>query len=229
MKRNTRTRFIGIDTETTNGFVDADGKLNLSNSLVYDVGWEIIDEKGNTLKSRSYVVEEIFFDSFLMRKAFFADKIPSYRKEIKAKKRIVAPFKTIYFQFLKDRKKYNCHVVFAHNALFDYKALNTTLRYLTGSKRRFFFPRSLEVWDTLKMSRDVFKNDDKYNDFCSANNYKTNHKIPQNRFTAEILYRFLTNNNDFTESHTGLEDVKIEKVIFLYCLNCGGEIKRALF
>ena len=37
---------IGIDTETTNGLVDEKGKLDLSNSLVYDIGYQIIDKKG---------------------------------------------------------------------------------------------------------------------------------------------------------------------------------------
>ena len=35
-----------IDTETVNGIVDKNGKLDLSQSLVYDVGWCICDKKG---------------------------------------------------------------------------------------------------------------------------------------------------------------------------------------
>ena len=44
------------------------------------------------------------------------------------------------------------------------------------------------------------------------------------RLTAEILYRYLTNNVDFVESHTGLEDVMIEKEIFKACLTMNPEI-----
>lgn len=44
------------------------------------------------------------------------------------------------------------------------------------------------------------------------------------RLTAEILYRYLTNNVDFVESHTGLEDVMIEKEIFKACLAMNSEI-----
>ena len=36
--------------------------------------------------------------------------------------------------------------------------------------------------------------------------------------TAEILYRFLSGDENFIESHTGLEDCEIEKEILVYCL-----------
>ena len=35
--------------------------------------------------------------------------------------------------------------------------------------------------------------------------------------TAEVIYRYLTQNLDFEEEHTGLEDVRIERKIFEYC------------
>jgi hypothetical protein len=39
----------------------------------------------------------------------------------------------------------------------------------------------------------------------------------QPRKTAEILYRYISGNIDFDESHTGLEDVLIEVQILAYC------------
>ena len=60
MKR--KSFYLGIDTETTNSLTTEDGKLDLSNSLVYDVGWQIIDRKGRPYVTRSYVVAEIFLD-----------------------------------------------------------------------------------------------------------------------------------------------------------------------
>ena len=149
---------IGIDTETANGLIDKNGKLDLSQSLVYDVGWTIIDKKGKVFLERSFVVAEIFLDKELMKSAYFAEKIPQYWEDIKTGKRVLKSFKNIRMTFLADRKKYKCAAVFAHNAFFDYNALNNTLRFLSGSKYRFFFPYSLEIWDTLKMSRDVFGN-----------------------------------------------------------------------
>ena len=40
-------------------------------------------------------------------------------------------------------------------------------------------------------------------------------------FTAENIYRYLINDASFEESHTGLEDVLIEKEIFAECVRRG--------
>ena len=77
------------------------------------------------------------------------------------------------------------------------------------------------ICDTLKMARSVVGKMPTYKKFCKEHGYMT--KNGQMRFTAEILYRFITKDNDFCESHTGLEDVLIEKDILAYCLAQGLE------
>jgi DNA polymerase III epsilon subunit-like protein len=222
--------YLGVDTETCNSLVDENEKLDLSNSLVYDVGWAIVDKYGKPYKTRSYVVEEIFYDSVLMDSAYYKEKIPQYLEDIEQGKRIVAPFNKIRMILLSDRKKWNCKAVFAHNAYFDYNALNVTARYLTGSKVRYFFPYKVDIWDTLRMSRNTIGKTEKYSKYCMENGYLTNHKTPQNRLTAEILYRYIKNDPHFIESHTGLEDVEIEKDIFAYCMKKGDrKTRRSLF
>ena len=49
------------------------------------------------------------------------------------------------------------------------------------------------------------------------------------RYTAEIIFRWLSANNEFEEEHTGLEDVKIEKQIFEFCVNENPNIDGALW
>ena len=70
-----------------------------------------------------------------------------------------------------------------------------------------------------------FKNDVGYISQSTLNSWLKNHnyitKNGRKRYTAEILYRFITNNIDFEESHTGLEDVLIEKEILAECLKRG--------
>ncbi len=209
---------IVADTETANGIMRGD-KLNLNDSLVYDIGWAVVDTKGNTYLKRSFVVKEIFFgEQGMMNSAYYANKIPMYMKDIAEGKRIVADFYTIRKIFLEDMENWNISEVSAHNASFDYRALNNTQRWLTKSKYRYFFPYGTVIWDTLKMVRQVVKPTPTYKKFCAENGYMTNHKTPQERLTAEILYRYLTNDTDFVENHTGLEDVEIETEILWYCL-----------
>ena len=205
--------YIVLDTETTNGFDDP---------MVYDCGWSVINDKGETFATRSFVNADIFIDEpELMAQAYFVEKIPMYVSQIADKKRTLARFSTIRFALHKDCKDFDVVAIVAHNARFDYIACQTTQRYLTKSKYRYFLPYGTEVWDTLKMAREVLKNDVAYDNFCYDNNYVT--KRGCKRFTAEILYRFFTGDNDFVESHTGLEDVTIEKVIFAECMARGAE------
>lgn len=224
-----KTYLIGIDTETCNGLVDENGKVDLTQSLVYDVGWEVVDKKANVYKKRSFVVAEIFLDKELMKGAYYSDKIPQYWEDIKSGKRILTSLRKIRMCFLADRKMFNCKHVFAHNAYFDYNALNNTIRLVTGSKYRWFMPYCVEWWDTLKMARDVFSKSPMYSDYCQKNGYLTAHKVPQNRLTAEILWRYLSGNEKFIESHTGLEDVEIEAKIMAHCLKTRRNVRKALF
>jgi hypothetical protein len=92
---------------------------------------------------------------------------------------------------------------------------NNTERWLTKSKYRYFFPYGVKICDTLKMARQVIATMPTYKNFCEENNYLT--KNNQCRLTAEIIYRFITGDMEFKESHTGLEDVLIEKEILRYC------------
>jgi hypothetical protein len=198
---------IILDTETTN---------DIDCPICYDIGFIVMDTEGNIYEEFSFVVADIFLDEELMASAYFKDKIPQYWDEIKSGKRELRRFSTIKKVFANVCKQYGIKKVVAHNCIFDYRALQTTQRFLTSSKYRWFFPYGIEMWDSLKMSREIFSKNDEYGEFCYTNNYLT--KRGQRRYTAEILYRFLNKDNDFIESHTGLEDVKIEKEIFLYCI-----------
>ena len=46
----------------------------------------------------------------------------------------------------------------------------------------------------------------------------TKHKRPRPQKKAETLFRYLTNNPNYTEEHTALEDSKIELFILLTAL-----------
>lgn len=203
-------KLIVLDTETTN---------SLDDPFMYDLGYVVTNEKGEIFASRSYVIEEIFLDKNLMESAFFAEKRPQYWDDIENGKRKLTSIWEVRSQLAKDCKDFGVSIISAHNALFDYKAMQYTQRYLTSSKYRWFIPFGIEIWDSLKMARKAFGKDEKYISFCNENNFLTQNKKP--KFTAEILYRYLSNDISFTESHTGLEDVMIEKVIFSECYKRG--------
>ena len=206
------TLFLVIDTETTNSIDDP---------FAYDVGFAVVRATGDVIEEHSYVVADIFLDKEMMASAYFADKIPQYWEDIKSGKRQLRRFKTIKSILRDVISQYGIKYVVAHNASFDYRSLNYTQRLLTSSRWRYFFPYGVKMWDTLKMARECFGKDELYKEWCKENGFVTGNG--QSRFTAEILYRYLTGNLDFVEEHTGLEDVLIEKEILAYCLANGVE------
>ena len=230
MKIDKRKKYIMVlDTETANGFANEEGKLDLSNSLVYDIGYQVIDKQGNVYEQNSFVIYDVFFAyKDIMKSAYYKNKIPNYIEEIKQGKRKVVQFLTARKIIAKAIKKYKC-VVSAHNARFDVNALNVTTRYLTKSKTRYFFPYKTEIWDSLKMARDVIVPLKGYQSFCAENDYLTKHKTPQPRATAEVLYKYLSGDYTFQEAHTGLEDVIIETEILLYCLRSHRKMRKGLY
>ena len=210
---------IMIDTETANG---------LDDPLAYDIGWQVIDSHGRKYAERSFVNRDIFIhERELMKSAYYANKIPMYSEQIRANERIMASTFDIRKALAEDVEKYGCVFICAHNAFFDYRSTNNTQRWVTKSKYRYFIPFGLEWWDTMKMAKSVMFKMPTYKKFCEANGYFTSNG--QMRCTAEILFQFITNDTDFKEEHTGLEDVDIERQILAYCHKQHKAMKKTLF
>ena len=79
------------------------------------------------------------------------------------------------------------------------------------------------------MSRDTICKQKSYIDYCKRNGYMTKHKKPQARATAEIIYRYIKGDDNFNESHTGLEDVLIEKDILVHCFRQHKKMRKSLY
>ena len=212
------------DVETAN--IEPSANVDPHNALVYDIGYVIADYAGNVIKTRSFIVADVFLgEKDRMNSAYYADKIPSYITDIIHGDKVVLPFKTIQNIINKDINDYNIKVFNAFNSYFDFTALNTTAQFLTG--RTKFFNKYLVVWDIMSMARQVIYCKKSYKDFCIENNLLTaTNRISQK---AESYYKFITNNPDFVESHKGLEDVKIEMEIYKYCRKQKKKMIKELF
>ena len=212
-----RSYFLTIDTETAN---------NMDNPFVFDIGGAIHDKQGNVMETFSFIVKEVFYGMpDLMAECFYQSKLPMYRVQIEQGFRQVKSWYEIRTHIHKLCDKYSVKAIIAHNMRFDYRSTNTTQRYLTYSRYRYFFPKDIPLWDTLSMARDTIVKQKTYIRFCENNGYCTKNGKP--RATAEILYRYITNDVNFTESHTGLEDVLIEKEIFVKCIRQHKKMKRS--
>lgn len=217
-----------LDTETANTARTADGKLDTSSVLMYDCGWSIVDTKGNVYKEQSFVNRDIFvYERELMNSAYYGWKIPRYVEELRNGKRKMASTYEIRKAMLTDMELYRITEVVAHNARFDRDALDTIQRWTTKSKYRYWFPYGTEIWDTMKMARDVVHKMPTYRRFCEENGFVT--KTGQLSAKAEDLYRFIIKDPTFAESHTGLEDVQIEREIMFYCFRQHKKMRKGLY
>lgn len=222
-------RFILVlDVETANSLEDA---------FVYDIGWRVIDLCGNVHAEGSFVIRDIFvYERDIVKTAYYSDKIPEYVADLQAGKREMVNFMEARRRILNIMDDFNCHTVAAYNTHFDRNALNTTLRFLTKSKYRYFFPYSTEFVCIWNMACNSVCQRGEYRTFAETNYYISNHG-KNYRATAETVYAFLTNNPSFKEEHKGLDDVKIECEIFVKCFeeiggvmgikrNCWMNVKR---
>ena len=211
--------YLFMDCETAETPKREDGQLDVKNGQAYDLGLAVIDDDWRLLEEVSLVNEDVFFRMpESMRQAYYAEKMPQYLEDMRMGHHKIVNTWQMYRIFHELCQKYDISAVVAHNAYFDVNALNATMRYQTKSRCRWFLPWGIEVIDTLKLARNTFGTDPQYVAWCKENGYMTNHKKPRPRLTAEILYRYITQDKEFKESHTGLKDVTIEREIFRKCM-----------
>ena len=65
-------------------------------------------------------------------------------------------------------------------------------------------------------------NTQSYKNFCEANEFFTD--TGNYKQSAEVVYRYLMQDTDFTEAHMGLYDVDIEAIILQYCEDNGATL-----
>lgn len=218
---------IVLDTETCN-IVPSD-KVTRGNNLTYDIGYAVIyPSTGEIALKSSNVVSEIFFgEREKMDTAYYADKLPQYYTDLVNGTRTLKSFFDIMNDINHICREYNIIAICAHNAAFDVDALNTTVRYLTGLDYIHALP-NIEIWDSMKIAK-TFAKTPSYIKFCNDNHFMTAHATPRPRMTAEVLYRFITNDIDFEESHTALEDVMIEQAIVIKAYRTHKKMDRVLY
>lgn len=218
MKVDKRKKYqMILDVETTNNHMES--KFN--DGLVYDIGFVITDKQGNIYCKRSFAIKEIFDWKELMSTAYYFKKLPKYYEKLKkgtmekisiweAKKRIKKAIE--YF---------NIKEVWAYNANFDNTTLNNTIRYLSGSKSKWFFPYGIKVCDVWHVACQILGTQKTFqweNVRNAKNNLITN---------AERMFGYCEQ-IDFEEEHTGLEDAIVESQILARCLRSHKSIDKSI-
>ena len=195
---------VVFDTETT----------SLDKPFCYNIGYVIINEEGEKLLRRDYVVEQIWHNLPLFSSAYYAEKRPIYVERMKARKVVMDKFGYICAQMRRDFKAFSVNSAYAYNSSFDEKVFSFNCDWF-----KCINPfEEIPVFDIRGYVHQFIVNQ-AYKDFCEKNrlftesgNYST---------TAEAVMQYLSKDMTFEEEHTALADSIIEADILNYCIRQG--------
>ena len=219
MKIDRRKKFVMIlDVETTNNNMEKGAK---NDGLVYDIGFVICDKQGNIYAKRSFAIKEIFDWKELMSTAYYYKKLPKYYEKLAKGQMEKVTIWQARQRIHKAMEYFNITEVYAYNANFDYTTLNNTVRYLSGSACRWFFPYGTQICDIWHIACQVLGTQ---KTFQWENIRNANNNLITN---AERMFGYCEQ-IDFEEDHTGLEDAMVESQILARCLKSHQSINKKI-
>lgn len=198
----------------------------MSSCRPYNIGYIIADKYGNKFLEKSFAVLPCIWEN--LQNCFQAqkmthDNIQEILQDIENsdKKYAYTSIKEVKKMILKDITKHKVNEIWAYNCSFD-----------KGSLSRLF-AEDFEILNNICTFYDIIPAivhtmllNKEYIDFCNKNGFIT---AKGNVMTkAEVVYRYLTNDIEFVEDHTGLNDCRIEYEILLTAINSGKKIDRNL-
>ena len=189
-----------IDTETI-------GTLFVKESVLpFEIGMKIYDnENKKVVKEKSYLVRKFFNNKYIMLSTFSATKYPNYFEKLENDKR----YKTMRVNDISKNieKTINRYKQAIARLFEDFGTINPL--------------ENIDLLDTIEISKVITYSKD-YANYCIANKDRLNSvkdscfitNSGRVRTTAQAIYCYLSNNSEFEEAHTGLEDIDIEIEIF---------------
>ena len=201
---------VVFDTETT----------SLEKPFCYNVGYIIIDTNNwKPLLKKSFVIEQIWHNLPLFSTAYYAEKRELYIKAMRARKTKLEKFGYVCQKMIRDFKQYNVKQAFAYNSSFDEKVFVFNCDWYKCNN-----PFDNVLIKDIRGFVHHFLMDEKFFSFCEENNLFT--ESGNYSTTAETIFRFLKRDVSFVESHTALEDCRIEANILKVCCMYGADLKK---
>ena len=105
-------------------------RVAIAKPLIYDLGWQVIDQKGNVYARKNYLISEIFSVPSIFDTAYYASKRPFYLERLQRGEISVVGWETAIKELIADMEA--VEAVGAYNAMFDFKkALPYTDLYIS--------------------------------------------------------------------------------------------------
>lgn len=176
----------------------------------YNVGYVVTDKDGNIYHSRSVAIHPCIMEN-LQRKALVGCEKMTHKNIEEIESDSLRKYEHYYsieefFEVFKnDMEKFGIKTIWAYKVSFDKGRMNALFENHLEYMNSFEW---LDIMTAILFTKLLKK---KYIKFCRKNGFVTEKGNIQT--TAEVVYRYLFNNLDFVEEHTGLADVMIEKEI----------------
>lgn len=200
--------YLVFDTETT----------SLDRPFCYDVGYKILDNNGTELTRKHYIVEQVWHNLPLFESAYYKDKRPLYVQLMRTHKATMDKWGYVMQVMARDIKRYGVTDAYAYNSDFDDKVFAFNCDWFKCINPFDNIP----VHDIWGYASAFITGSDSYKAFCEEHEYFTdsgNYKA-----SAEIVYRYISDDLAFDEAHMGAFDVDIETEILQYCFAHGAEM-----
>lgn len=122
-KRRKYVMVLDVETATLPHAINYDGEqrknIAIAKPLVYDLGWKIMDYKGNTFARKNFLISEIFSVPSVFDTAYYAEKRPIYLEKLEKGEIVLADWRTAVRELVEDMSY--CEAVGAYNSMFDFK------------------------------------------------------------------------------------------------------------
>lgn len=120
-----RKYYIVLDCETATlpHAINYEGEqrknIAIAKPLIYDLGWKVVDAKGNTYARKNYLISEIFSVPAIFDTAYYAEKRPLYLEKLSRGEILLTDWRTAVRELVEDMDA--CECVGAYNSMFDFK------------------------------------------------------------------------------------------------------------
>lgn len=183
---------------------------------VYDLGWAVVDTaSGDVVETFNGVVRETWENTSLMTSAYYAGKLPWYRELITRGALPVMRAQDAQHALADACERWDVNGIWAWNVRFDYQALNATIADYSNGYCRHFTPKNVKCYDIMSVAAMSVCDTKKYRAWCGQTGNTTPKGKP--RTTAEAVHRYLSGDDGFVESHTALDDARIEAATLHAC------------
>ena len=174
---------------------------------VFDFGMVIINSKGKEIARYDAIVEEVYNSVKLMEKAFYFNKVDSfYEPNLRCGRMTKKSWRTICVEVSALCAKHRVSVVSAYNLAFDRRVIAATNKKYNGFSMFPVGTKELCLW---KFACNTELQSEAFEELAVAQGWVS--PVGNLRTNAEVAYKFMTGNLNFSESHTALDDALIEK------------------